>query len=223
MHTKSISSGSNKRKKWVTTPRPGKHRRGESMPLLTVVRDILGLVDNAREAAAVIRDGMVYVDKKPRKDPKYGVGLMDVVEIPAEGVCYRVLPTSKGLVLKKIPDSEANTKLCSVLSKATVKNGLTQLRLHDGSTLVVDKKPSNIRDTLVIELPDMKVKDRIEFKEGNTALVAYGRHSGEVGKINMIRAGTATHRSLTKVGDDLQTLTSYVFVVGKTKPVISLT
>lgn len=39
---------------WITKPSPGPHGTQESMPLLAVVRDMLKLCDNSREARFII-------------------------------------------------------------------------------------------------------------------------------------------------------------------------
>ena len=47
---------------WVTKPSPGPHRAERSMPLLSVVRDMLGLCDNSREARLIIGSRGITVD-----------------------------------------------------------------------------------------------------------------------------------------------------------------
>ncbi|OYT41303.1 MAG: 30S ribosomal protein S4e [Candidatus Altiarchaeales archaeon] len=218
MHTKRIASGYGKKPKWVVTPR-GPHRKEESIPLLMVVRDILKYADNAREARRIINKGMILVDKKPRKDPRYGVGLMDVIEIPKTGEYFRVLPGKKRHVIKKINEKESNIKPCKIIDKRLVKKGRIQLNLHDGGNILVDDNKYKPGDTVILELPDRKIKDWIKFERGNVAMIVRGRHSGDTGKIDEIFPGSAIHKSLTTMGD-LQTLTEYIFVIGRDKPMI---
>jgi len=221
MHTKRISSGYGKKPKWIVTPRPGPHKREESIPLLIVVRDILKYADTAREAKRIIHDGLIMVDKRIRKDERYGVGLMDTIDIPKIKKSFRVLPSKKGLILREIPSKESSIKPCKIMNKTIIKNGSIQLNLHDGSNIITDKTDYRTRDTLLIELPERKIKDGIEFKKGNIALIVHGRHSGEIGEINEISEGTATKKSITRLGE-IQTLTDYIFVIGKKKPVITI-
>jgi small subunit ribosomal protein S4e len=220
MHTKRIAADYGKQPKWVVTPR-GPHPKMESIPLTLVVRDILKYADNSVEARKVINGGAIVVDKKPIKDPNYGVGLMDVVEIPKTKEHFRVLPGKNGYVLKKIDKKESDVKPCKIIDKRLIKKGVIQLNLHDGSNVIVDSNEYKPRDIVIIKLPERKVEDWIKFDKGNFAMIVRGRHSGEVGKIDEISTGSAIHKSLTTMGG-LQTLTEYIFVIGKDKPMIAI-
>jgi len=182
MHTKRIAAGYGKKPKWVVTSR-GSYRKEEGIPLLMIVRDVLKYADNAREARRIINDGLILVDKKPRKDPRYGVGLMGVVEIPKTKEYFRVLPSKKRYVIKKINKKESNVKPCKIIDKRLVKKGLIQLNLHDGSNILVDDNKYEPGDTVILELPERKIKDWIKFDKGNVAMIVRGRHSGDTGKI----------------------------------------
>jgi small subunit ribosomal protein S4e len=221
MHTKSIAAGKGKNKVWVKTAKPGAHGGGDVVTLTELVRDVLGHAETAREAGKIIRSGFVLVDGKPRKKAKFGVGLMDVIEIPMVNKFYRMMPGKKGLYPMEIAEKEAGIKLCKILDKTTVKAGKTQLNLHDGTVIIVDKGDYSVNDTIVLTLPERKVKAAVKFKEGNTVLVVNGRHSGETGSIKKSLEGTQSRKPLTTIGD-LQTLTEYVFVVGEKEPMIKV-
>ncbi len=222
-HTKRIASGYGKQYKWIITPNPGSHPKKYSVPLLMVARDILKYADNAREAKKIINNGLIMVDGIPRKDYKYGVGLMDVISIPKAKKYFRAIQGKKGPVLKEIDEKESKFKLCKIINKSIIGKDTIQLNLHDGSNVLLNsgKDEYKTRDTLVIGLPDKKIIKSISFDVDNLAAITSGRHSGETGKIKEIVKGTETHHSLTRVGD-IQTLTDYVFVVGKTKSMISI-
>jgi small subunit ribosomal protein S4e len=221
MHTKRISIGYGKDKKWVTTPRPGAHKRSESLPLLLIVRDYIGYADTGDEAKKIIQEGNILVDKKVRKDHKFAVGLMDVIDVPKIKKHYRVLPSDKGLVLKEIDESESKIKLAKITGKNRIRGGKLQLAMHDGGVMLVDKTEYAPKDTLVLELPTRKLAGGIKFEKGNIALVVSGRHSGQAGKIKDILEGTTTRKSNTTL-ENLQTLTEYAFIVGTDKPQIKI-
>lgn len=221
MHTKRIAVGYGKENKWVATPNPGAHIRTESTPLILVVRDILGYADTSREAKKIIRDGLVSVDKKVRRDHKYGIGLMDVIEIPTLSKHFRMIPGKKGLEMKEIDEKDSGIKPCRVIGKTKVKGGKTQLALHDGGSLLTDKDEYKTNDTVVINLPERKMSEAIRFEKGNLALIYKGRHKGKSGKIKDIIPATATRKSVTTL-DDMQTLTEYSFIIGSDKPVIKI-
>ncbi|MFH0859910.1 MAG: 30S ribosomal protein S4e [Candidatus Altiarchaeota archaeon] len=218
-HAKRIATGYGKEHKWISRSKPGPHQIEDSIPLIVMVRDVLGYADKAREAKKIISDGVISVDKKVRKDPKHGVGLMDVIEVAGIDEQYVVMPSAKGLELKKIGKSDTKQKLCKIVSKNKLSNGKIQLTLHDGTTLLVDSDDYKVNASVVLELPSKKIKSRFELKKGNTAIVLKGKHSGERGKITEVLPGIGNRDSLTRIGE-IQTLTDYVFVIGEDKPVI---
>ncbi len=237
VHTKRIAAGYGKKHKWVTTPNPGKHKKEDSIPLMLVVRDILGYADTSREAKKIIHDGLIFVDKKPRKDPKYGIGLMDVIDIPKANKHYRAILSKKGptlsefqkefgamnlrskFILKDIDERESNIKLCKIMNKTLLGKGSIQLNLHDGSNILAGKNSYNAGDTIIFDLQNRKITDVIKFEKNNLAMIVHGRHKGNSGKISEIIDGTITRKSLTRIGD-FQTLTDYIFVIGKDEPLI---
>lgn len=223
-HTKRIAAGLGKKPVWAVTPSPGHHSKRKCITLLSLVRDKLKYADTSREAKTIINDSRILIDGKPRKDYKYGVGIMDIISIPKANKNFRVVPGKKGMNLKEIPDTQANFKLCKILNKSVVNGGKIQLNLHDGTNIIVpedSEKTYETSDTVIIDLKDRKITGSIEFNIGNTGLVVSGRHAGEIGKIEEIVKGTAARKSLTVIGD-LQTLTDYVFVIGENEPMISL-
>ncbi|MFH1054718.1 MAG: S4 domain-containing protein [Candidatus Altiarchaeota archaeon] len=216
MHTKAIAVGGEKGRKWTATPR-GPHKKTESIPLIDVLK-MLDLADKSEEAEKIISGGMIEVDGKPVKDSKYGVGLMDVLSIPKTKENFIVTTAKKGFTLKVVGSSK--TKLCRVIGKRTLTGGKTQLNLHDGTNLISDKKVK-VNDTIVLELPGRKLKEVIPYEAGNHVLVVSGRHRCEKGVVKEVLPGTAARKSLTAIGD-FKTLTEYVFVIGKDKPMVEV-
>ena len=56
---------------WTVKPAPGSHAIEDSLPLLVIIRDILGLADNSREAKRIINTGNVLIDGRAVKDYKF--------------------------------------------------------------------------------------------------------------------------------------------------------
>ncbi len=218
MHTKRIASGQGKEMKWAATVN-GPHEKDESVPLITVLRE-LGLVDKSREAKAILKAGKVLVDGRVVRDHRFGVGLMDIVSIPDVKGNYRIVPDKKGFTYKEVGAKEAKLKPCKVIGKTLVNCGQVQLNLHDGSN-ILSKDGVNVNDTVVVALPDRKVKETVPYAVGSQVLIARGRHRGEKGVVKDILHGTAGRKSLTTVGD-FQTLTDYVFPIGVEKAVVDV-
>ena len=218
MHTKSIAVGGVKGKKWTVTPR-GPHPKSESMPLLSVLRD-LKYADNAVEAKKIIVKGMILVDGKKVKNPVHGVGLMDSISLPTIKKNYRIMPVKHGLIPKEIHEKDTKVKLCRVIGKTLLSGNKLQLNLHDGTNILSDTKVK-VGDTVVLEVPSRKIKEILPYEKGATAVVVSGRHRAQSGAIKEIVAGDAARKSLTTIGER-QTLTEYVFIIGKDKAQVEL-
>lgn len=211
---------------WATKAAPGPHPNKSAVPLRLIIRDYLHLGRNAKEADSAIFNGNILVDGRPRRDPKFPVGLMDVVQLPALNRSYRVLLDHRGrLTLNDIDQAETSTKLCKITRKQVMRGKKIQLTFHDGKTLVGNLGEFKPNDVVKLTLPDLKVVERLQMEVGALALVTGGRNVSKVGRISEIKliAGTQPNIVILKSnGETFQAPDHYVFVVGKDKPSISL-
>lgn len=221
---------------WAVRPSAGPHSLEKCLPLAVVLRDILGVAENRKEAKSIIAQGKVYVDGKIRRSDDFPVGLMDVIAIPELDKFFRLLPSHKGLILNPISKEEASFKLFRVEDKTLVKNGFTQIALHDGSTLLVkmgeSESPQAVAyetfDTLKLGLPERQILAQLKVKEGNLAVITGGKNIGKFGKIVEIEKTISKKRRQALVvieaakGNRYQTVLDFVFVVGEASPIISL-
>ena len=59
------------------------------------------------------KEGLIQIDNRVRRDPKYPLGFQDVISIEKTGEFFRVLYDTKGrFELVKIDNREARFKLC---------------------------------------------------------------------------------------------------------------
>lgn len=211
---------------WVVKPAPGPHPRESSLPLRVLLRDYLSLARIAREADRTLAERHVTVDGRVRRDPKFSVGLMDVLQLPALDRNYRVLLDHRGrLVPREIDRAEASVKLCKVVRKDIIRGKRVQLTFHDGKTLVGDFGGLKPGDGVKLALPDLRVLERFPFEKGVTALVTGGKNVGKVGEITDIKFIAGTQPNIVTLeahGETFQAPEHYVFVVGKEKPAIQL-
>ncbi|MFX0046985.1 MAG: 30S ribosomal protein S4e [Candidatus Hermodarchaeota archaeon] len=215
-------------------PSPGPHSNRFCLPLLHIVRDLLNIVDNHREAKKLIGLGNFKVDGKIVRDKTYPVGLMDVLSIEKLNKHYRILPDSHyGLILHEIPEAESVFKLCKIIQKSTLKGGHIQLNLHDGRNIFVrvkdPKKPKEDiykrMDVLKISIPEQEILKVLKFKEGNLAIIMSGKNIGQVGKVIGIlkRFGPkASTVSIEHNSDHTETLYDYTFIIGEEQSEINL-
>jgi small subunit ribosomal protein S4e len=208
---------------WVTKPNPGPHGRDEAAPLLMVVRDMLKLCDNSREARFIIGGRNIAVDGRVVTDYKFPVGLMDVVTVIKTKESHRMLMDYKGrFKLMPIEDNEKGWKLARIDGKAVVRKGKVQLNLHDGRCIVMPRDQYKSGDVLKIEVPSQKIVKAFKLDKGSLALVTGGSHPGTVNTIEsyQLRRGSASNLVTFKEG--FSTVKENVFVVGEGVPEIKL-
>lgn len=203
--------------KFVVTPGPGPHPKNSNIPLLIVLRDVLGFAENAKEARMILNKGDVMIDKKIVKDEKHPVGLMDIIEFPTIKKQFRVIPGTKGMELHEIPAKESSSKLCRVKDKTVIKGGRFQISLHDGRCILVGKdKKYKPGDSVLIEVPSQKIISHFEMKAGVPAVIIAGKNKGASGKIKDAHARDRMQEKnrvvlQTKSGE-IETLKEYVLV-----------
>jgi small subunit ribosomal protein S4e len=219
--------------KWVTKPKAGPHSIKIAIPLSVVLREILGYAKTRREAKMIVSKGIVAVDGKARRDHKYPIGLMDVLEITDSKSTYRMVPfKSKGLSLLKITKDEGKFKLCQIYDKVFLKDGGIQINFNDGRNAVLSKDSAtsvdayNTRDTIKMEIPTQKILGHFKFSEGKYGLAVAGRNIGRHGKIVAIERATASKRATVSIqdqkGQTFRTVADYVFAIGDDAPEIKL-
>ncbi|MGZ4863411.1 MAG: 30S ribosomal protein S4e [Halobacteriota archaeon] len=219
MHQKRISAPKSwpiakKTHKWVVAASPGAHSR-DAVPILVVLRDLLHLADNAKEAKRILHNGNVTVNGRVVKKYKAQVGLFDVVA--AAGKNHRMLPNPRGKYqLTEIGDEEAKRKLARIDNITVVKGGKLQYNLHDGTNVLLEEKYST-GDSLVFSLPNYDVIDHYECKAGNKAMIVGGKHSGETGTIVELKKVASSRPNMARIerGDtQFETIGDYIFVIG---------
>jgi small subunit ribosomal protein S4e len=238
-HLKRLAAPANwpihrKEYKWVIKPRAGPHSLRKSLPLLLIVRELLGLVKNRREAKMMLSKGHVLVDGEVRREIDYSVGMMDIIEIPTLEKVFRVLPSSKGLRLYDIESADKEFKLCKITGKTTVRGGNMQLHCHDGKNIFVKTEDSEhpteniyrVHDVLKIVIPDHTILAHLKFETGILGIVEDGKNVGAVVEVSqIIKRAWPSKASVTLKnyhGNEFETVLDYVFPIGKGEPWIHL-
>ncbi len=194
--------------KFVTAVR-GPYPKDESIPLLTVVRDMLKIAEVRKEAKRIIKSGAVLIDGRQCKDEKFGVGLMCVISLPLIKKSYRVIQTAKGLELVEIQKSMF--KPCKIINKTAVKGGKIQYNFYGGGNLLADNS-YKVGDTLVLRLPENKIEKHLPMAEGADALVFRGKNRGRTGKIKKIEGKSVW---LEHNGETFEVPKDFIIVVGE--------
>lgn len=210
---------------FIVKPRSS-HKKELCMPVSVVMREMLKTLKTAREVKLVLQQGGVLVNKVKIKDPNFGVGLMDVLEVPDLKQSYRMLLNRQGkLTLHKIDDKEASLRLCKITGKKMLRTGKVQLAFSDGSSMLSDKADYKVGDTLVVSMPDSKVKEHLKFEKGALVYITAGRQSSLHGKLEEVRPFMGAQPDnivLSDKGNKYETRKEYAMVIGKDRPVIAL-
>ena len=91
-----------------------------------------------KDVYAIVRDkeGLIKIDNKIRRDPRFPLGIMDVMTIDKTGENFRILYDVKGrFQAHKIDAKEAGFKLCKVVRKQMGENKIPYIVTHDGRTV----------------------------------------------------------------------------------------
>ena len=82
------------------------------------------------------KDGLVKVDNKVRRDPRFPLGMMDVLSLEKTGEHFRILFDVKGrFQAHRIDEKEAKFKLCKIKKKSMGQNKIPYIVTHDGRTI----------------------------------------------------------------------------------------
>ncbi|MCL4399176.1 30S ribosomal protein S4e, partial [Candidatus Parvarchaeota archaeon] len=118
-----------KKYKFYSRPLPGKHRLERGISMLGLIRDVLKIANNAREAMFLIKNKKISLDGKLVKDGKTITGFGDNVEVCDDS--FLIWLDEKGkLIARKI--EPINYKLTKIISKRKAEGGKTVFGTSDG-------------------------------------------------------------------------------------------
>ncbi|MWG35141.1 30S ribosomal protein S4e [Halomarina oriensis] len=206
-----------KTKKYTVKAGAGPHGQ-EGVPLLILLRDVLGYVDSKKEARYALDQGSIVVNGQAARDERRPIGMFDILGFVERGEFYRVFPDEGGrLALTPIDADSADSKLGKVAGKQTVAGGQTQLTLHDGQTLLVEDDSIGGGDSVVVDNEDKSVVAHFPYEEGALVTAVRGQHAGQIGTIGeiAITAGSGPNNVTVEQDGDagFETIADYVVVI----------
>ena len=209
------------RKTETYTVKAGAGPHGEDgVPLLVLLRDVLGYVDTRKEARYALDQGTVLVNGDPAGDETRPIGMFDILAFTEREDYFRVFPDEGGrLALTPIDAESAGSKLSKIEDKTQVPGGAVQLNLHDGANLQVDDASQySAGDSVVVDNDDGSVVAHFVYEEGAMVTAVRGQHAGEVGVVDTIEVTPGSAANNVRVesldGDDsFETVEAYVVVI----------
>jgi small subunit ribosomal protein S4e len=189
----------------------------QGVPLLIMLRDVLGYVDSRKEARYALNQGTVLVNGESLDDEERPIGMFDIVEFTERDEHYRVFPDEGGrLALSPIDPADADSKLGKIVGKRQVPGGATQLTLHDGRTLEIEGGEYAGSDSVVVDYED-EILAHFPYEEGALVTAVRGQHAGEIGDIETIQVtpGSAPNNVIVTQdeGDGFETIAEYIVVI----------
>ena len=210
------------RKEQTYTVKAGAGPHGEDgVPVLIVLRDVLGYVDSKKEARYALEQDSVLVNGKALSDEQRPIGMFDILAFTEREEFYRVFPGEGGrLALTPIEEAAADSKLAKIIDKRQVPGGDTQLNLHDGRNLLIDDSEAySPGDSIVIDYDD-EVIARFELEEGALVTAVRGQHAGEIGELEEYVVTPGSSDNSVRVAQDgegnaagFETIADYVVVI----------
>ena len=207
------------RKTETYTVKAGAGPHGEAgVPLLVVLRDVLGYVDSKKEARYALNQGSILVNGDPVTDERRPIGMFDILAFTERDEYYRVFPDEGGrLALTPIDGDSAGSRLGKIVNKQQVAGGDFQLTLHDGTNVrVEDGSEYATNDSLVIDNEDKAIVAHFVYEEGALVTAVDGQHAGQIGTVEEIQVtlGSGSNTIVVENDDDgFETVESYVVVI----------
>jgi len=191
------------------------------------VRNRLKYALTAAESLMIIKRRKIRLDGKVRTDPKYPVGLMDVIHIPeTKQPHYRLLFDVKGRqALVKITEGEATMKLLKVRKVMYTHGRVPIASCHDGRVIRYPDPLLKKNDTIVFDTERGVVTDWVRFKLGRMAIITGGANTGRVGVITKIERHPGSFHIVhvrDKAGHSFATRIVNVFIIGREDSMIAL-
>jgi small subunit ribosomal protein S4e len=195
-----------KEHKWIVRPTPGPHPLKKCLPLNLVIKNMLKYAKTTREVKLILNDGKILVNKVARKDQKFPIGIMDVIEAPEIKEHFRMVYSQQGkLKLTPITEEEAKIRPTKIINKTTLKGKKTQLNFNDGTNMIVEKDGYKVNDTLLIDLTKEKkdsIKKHLKMEKGATIYLTDGKHIGTTGTIEDIQKTFQDQTIVFKSGEE---------------------
>jgi small subunit ribosomal protein S4e len=207
-----------KEQKWIVRASSGPHQLKRCLPLNIVMKNLLKYTKTTREVKIILNEGKILVNKVARKDQKFPVGVMDVVEAPELGEQYRMAHSKQGkLKLIAISAEEAKLLPLKITNKTTLKGKKIQLNFNDGTNMILEKNGYKVNDTLIIDLTKEKkdrIKKHLKLEKGAMIYLTDGKHIGTIGIVEDIQSTFQNQTIIFKSDKDTyQTSKDYALVL----------
>ena len=205
---------------WATKPSQGPHKLRECIPLTYLLKNKLRLALNGKEAKLIVKskEGNISINGRVRTDPKFPVGIMDIVTINKVGQNYRVNFDVKGRWrLVKISKEDAKYKLCKVTRRSMGPKRIPFITTADGRTIRYPHPHIKEHDSIKINIETGEIIDFYKYKIGAPVLIVGGNNIGRAGIIEKIEKHPGSYEIVyikDTAGKEFSTRLTNIFITG---------
>ncbi|MEM0149576.1 MAG: S4 domain-containing protein [Candidatus Micrarchaeaceae archaeon] len=182
---------------YVAKQNPGRFKLSTSVPLVIALGKLPGGSARRSDLKSIIKAGDVKVNYKIINDPKYPIGLNDIIELEKEGKSYLIGIDRRAKFAFSELKSKPAGRLQKVVGKFKYAGGKIMVRLYDGTVLGADKG-AGVNDSVIIG-SDGSVQKAIKMGIGVKCFVYNGVHVGEAGTIKELIPGAANREASAKI------------------------
>jgi len=164
---------------------------------------------------------MIKIDGKVRRDPRFPLGIMDVVTIDKTNENFRILIDTKGRFLPhRINKEEAGFKLCKVIRKRIGKEKVPHIVTHDGRTIRYPHPDVQINDCIKYDFAKNEIAGIVKFQNNAIVMVVGGNNIGRVGHLQSMEKHPGSYEIAhirDATGNLFATRLGNVMVIGDSK------
>ena len=158
----------------------------QGIPLLIILRDMLKICQNRKEAKRAIHEKKILVNGKEATDDKNSLLLFDTLTIIPLKKSYRISFSENGKYkLEDIAEKDSAYKISKIIDKKILKGKRTQINLRDGKNFISDAE-CKVGDSVKINMKNKGIEKCIPLKEKAKIIVVEGKHKGKIGIIERL-------------------------------------
>jgi len=158
----------------------------QGMPILVLLRDLLGIAKNRKEVKKIIHGKNILLNGRPVSSEKNSACLFDIITLVPSKKHYKIVLSEKGIFdVEKVLEKDSSSKVSKVINKKVLKGKKIQLNLNDGHNSISSIK-CNTNDSVLIDIKKRKIEKCLPLKEKSSAVVFAGKHAGKKGVIQKI-------------------------------------
>lgn len=155
------------------------HDKENGIPLLLILRDLLGLAKDRKEVQNIINQKLVSVNGRTAKKANLSVLPLDIIEVGEKA--YELTFSDNGKF--EVRETARKEQILKVADKKILKNKKIQLNFLYGKNMISDEK-INVGDSVILK--EKKIIKILPMEKGKEVLIVAGKYKGQEGKIEKI-------------------------------------